>query len=184
MTRHLRRLVPSPAMVVALAALFVALSGSAYAAFVITGKNIKNNTVTGRDIRNGTLKSRDHARNSLGGRAIKESALGTVPSAFSAGVAGGSARVAVVTADARLVRGRAVTSVARTSEGRYQVVFNSDVRGCAYIATVGDTSASPLSSAAEVTTASLASNVNGVVVRTYGKEATPGDRPFHLVVLC
>ena len=58
MTRYFRRLVPSPAMVVALTALFLALGGSAYAALVITGKSIRNNTITTKDIRNGTLRPR------------------------------------------------------------------------------------------------------------------------------
>jgi hypothetical protein len=181
MTRHLRRLVPSPAMVVALTALFLALGGSAYAALVITGKSIRNNTLTTKDIRNGTLQSRDHAHDSLGGKAIKESALGTVP---SAGITFGSARFAVVTADGILARGRSTVSVAHTSEGRYQVIFNSDVRGCAYFASVGDTSASPLATAAEVTTASLAISPNGVAVRTFGANGTAGNRPFHLIVSC
>ena len=38
-------------------------------------------------------------------------------------------------------RQRSVSSVARTAAGRYQVIFTSDVRNCAYFATVGDTSA-------------------------------------------
>ena len=42
-----RRLMPSPAMVVALIALFMALGGSAYA-LVITGASIKNGTVRRR----------------------------------------------------------------------------------------------------------------------------------------
>ena len=50
MPRTLRRLLPSPAMVVALIALVMSLGGSAYA-LVITGKTIRNNTVTGKDIR-------------------------------------------------------------------------------------------------------------------------------------
>ncbi len=181
MTRNLRRLVPSPAMVVALTALFLALGGSAYAALVITGKNIRNNTITTKDIRNGTVRTKDVKPDSLGGVSIKESALGTVP---SAGITFGSARFAVVAANGILARGRSTTSVARTSEGRYQVIFNGDVRGCAYFATVGDTSASPLATGAQVTTASLASNVNGVAVRTYGAGGAAGDRPFHLIVSC
>ena len=46
---------PSAAMVVALLALFVALGGSATAAFVVTGQAIKNGTVTGEDLKNRTL---------------------------------------------------------------------------------------------------------------------------------
>ncbi len=41
---------PSPAMAVALLALFTALSASAYAATVITGKNVRNGSLTGADI--------------------------------------------------------------------------------------------------------------------------------------
>jgi hypothetical protein len=64
------RRLPSPAMVVALIALFVALGGSAYA-LVITGKQIKNGSITGKDVK----------RNSLTGRQIRESRLGPVPRA-------------------------------------------------------------------------------------------------------
>ena len=113
MKRHLRRLVPSPAMVVALTALFLALGGSAYA-LVITGKSIRNNTVTGSDIRNGSLRGKDVHANGLGGKAIKESSLGTVP---AAGLAYANARFAVVASNGVLVRGRSVTSVARTGAG-------------------------------------------------------------------
>ena len=58
----MRRFVPSPAMVVAVIALFVSLGGSAYAALVITGKNIKNGTVTTKDIRNHSLSGTDVRR--------------------------------------------------------------------------------------------------------------------------
>ena len=75
----LRRLVPSPSMVVALAALFVALGGSAYAAIVITGHNVRNGSLTGADIKNNSLASKDVKHNSLGGVAIAESKLKTVP---------------------------------------------------------------------------------------------------------
>jgi hypothetical protein len=180
MKRNLRRFVPSPAMVVALTALFLALGGSAYA-LVITGKSIKNNTVTGADIRNGSLRGKDVHANGLGGRSIKESTLGTVP---AAGLAYANARFAVVTQGGALARGRSVSSVARTGAGRYQVIFAGDVRNCAYWATIGDTSASPLQVAATVTTASLASNVNGVVVRTFNSAQNLADRPFHLLVSC
>jgi hypothetical protein len=176
----LRRLVPSPSMVVALAALFVALGGSAYAAIVITGHNIRNGTVTGADIKNNSLASKDVKHNSLGGVAIAESKLKTVPGALQAD---GLSRWAVVNASGQLVRGRNVTSVARTSSGRYQVIFNRDVRSCAYIATLGDpTAATP--STGQIGTSSLASNVNGVAVRTTDAGGAAGNRSFHIVVPC
>jgi hypothetical protein len=176
----LRRLVPSPSMVVALAALFVALGGSAYAALVITGHNVRNGSLTGADIKNKSLASRDIKRNSVGGVAIAESRLKTVPSASQAD---GLTRFAVVSASGQLVRGRNVTSAARTSAGRYQVIFNRDVRNCAYFATLGDPSASGPSSG-QIATGSLGSNVNGVAVRTTDADGTAGDRSFHLIVPC
>ena len=176
----LRRLVPSPSMVVALAALFVALGGSAYAALVITGHNIRNGTVTGADIKNHSLKSKDVKHNSLGGTAILESRLKTVPGASQAD---GLSRFAVVTNAGALVRGRAAASATRTAEGRYQVVFDRDVRSCAYFATLGDTSAANPPSG-QIGTGSMATNPNGVEVRTTDASGTAADRPFHLIVPC
>ena len=176
----LRRFLPSPSMVVALAALFVALGGSAYAAIVITGKNIRNSTVEGADIKNGALASRDVKPDSLGGVALKESTLGTVP---GASVADGVARHAVVTEAGVLARGRGVSSVARTSEGRYQVIFDRDVRGCVYLATIGDVGAAAPPQG-EIATSSLSTNVNGVAVRTENSGGAATDRPFHLIAPC
>ncbi len=88
---------PSPAMVVALIALFAALSGSAYAALgknsvgsrqlkaqaVTTGK-LANNAVNGAKVTNGSLTGTD----------INLSALGTVPTATDAAHAGNADTVA------------------------------------------------------------------------------------------
>jgi hypothetical protein len=56
-------------MIVALLALTVALGGTAVAAVVINGKNIKNGTVTGKKLKNNTVT----------GKKVKESSLGRVP---------------------------------------------------------------------------------------------------------
>ena len=137
MMRRLSRFMPSPAMVVALAALVMSLGGSAYA-LVVTGKTIRNNTVTGFDVRQRSLTGNDVKRDKIGGGSVKESTLGVVPSSL---VAHGGARFAVVDAGGQLVRGRDISSVARTAAGRYQVILNADVRGCGYYATIGDPSA-------------------------------------------
>jgi hypothetical protein len=186
-----RRLLPSPAMVVALVALVMSLGGSAYA-LVITGKQIRNNTVTGKDVRNRSLTGRDVRnrsltgndvrRDKLGGASIKEASLGPVPAAF---LAHGGARYAVVSAGGQLARGRDISSVARTGAGRYQVIFNASIRDCAYFATVGDPSAAVPPQNSQVTVSSLASHVNGVAVRTEnGNNSAQADRPFHLIVMC
>lgn len=67
---NLRR--PSPATLLSLLALFVALGGTSYAALSIgtaqvrnnslTGLDIRNDSVTGRDVRNGSLMLRDFRR--------------------------------------------------------------------------------------------------------------------------
>jgi hypothetical protein len=178
---RIRRFLPSPAMVVAVAALVMSLGGSAYA-LVITGKSIRNNSVTAKDIRNRSLGGRDMRSNGIGGGAVKESTLGPVPAAF---LAAGGTRFAVVNAGGQAVRGRDVSSAARTSAGRYQVIFNGDVRNCGYFATVGDESASVPPQNSQISVASLGSNVNGVAVRTEnGATGTELDRPFHLIVMC
>jgi hypothetical protein len=100
---------PSPALVIALIALFVSLSGVSYG--VATGfidsreiknnqvrsvdlrnndvrtRDLRNNEVRGRDIRNSTVRSPDVGLNSLTGDDINESRLGKVASAAAADTA-------------------------------------------------------------------------------------------------
>ena len=76
------------ANVVATLALFVALGGSSYAAFKITGRDIRKHSLSGLLFK----------ANSVGGRAIKERSLRTVPRARNA------ARLDGVTAERLLVR--------------------------------------------------------------------------------
>ena len=78
---------PSPAMVIALIALFVSLSGVSYG--VATGfidsreiknnevrtRDLRNNDVRGVDIRNSTVQGRDIAPNTVTGYDIREDAL-------------------------------------------------------------------------------------------------------------
>lgn len=86
--RWISKLRPSPSMVVALLALFVAMGGVSYAAAKIGSKQIKNNSVRGKDIHNGTITSKDVKKNTLGGTRIVESKLGQVPSAKKADTVG------------------------------------------------------------------------------------------------
>jgi hypothetical protein len=167
-------------MAVALLALFMAMGGSAYA-LVITSASIKNNTIRSQDVRNGGLLGKDFRKNGVGGGAIKESTLSTVPGAF---IASGSAHYAVVNAGGQAVRSRGITSAARTAEGRYQVIFDQDVRGCVYEATIGGPTAAAPPDNGQITVSSLASNVNGVDIRTTGAAGNDANKPFHLVVLC
>lgn len=80
MLATVRRHLPSPAMAVALLALFVALSGSAYA-----GVQLRKSSVTSRAIKDKTIQGRDVKSNTLTGKQIDESTLATVPRANSVG---------------------------------------------------------------------------------------------------
>jgi hypothetical protein len=170
-------------MIVALVALFVALGGVSYgvASGYIDSRDIKNNSVQSKDVRSKTLNGSDIKADGIGGGAVKESTLGVVPGAL---LANGISHFAVVNAGGQLVRGRGVTSVARTADGRYQVILDGDVRGCAYFATIGDPSAAGPPQNSQVSVGSLASNVNGVAVRTENGAGVEQNRPFHLIVTC
>ena len=100
---------PSPALVIALIALFVSLSGVSYG--VATGfidsrelknnevrsidirnnqirtRDLRNNEVRGIDLRNSTVQGRDIALNTVTGEDVREDTLGKVPSAAAADTA-------------------------------------------------------------------------------------------------
>ena len=180
MKRRLRA--PSPAMVVALIALFVSLGGSAYAVATIGSDDIINGSIRNRDFKDGTLRGQEAKRDGFGGGAIKESTLGPVPSAGFAGVADG-VRHAVISNVGATIRHRGVTSSAQTGEGQYQVVFDRDVRNCVYAATLGDESAAGAGNG-QISVTSAAANVNGVRVVTRNSNGNNENRSFHLIVSC
>ncbi|MBS43379.1 MAG: hypothetical protein CMH83_09505 [Nocardioides sp.] len=75
MRSFLARLRPTPALAVALVALLVALGTPSYAAKLITGKDIKNNSVTGGDIKNSSLTGKDVKNSSLTGGDLKNNTV-------------------------------------------------------------------------------------------------------------
>lgn len=75
---------PSPAMVVALIALFAALGGSAYAAKKIGTKEIKANAITTGKIKKNAITTSKIKKEAVTGAKINESTLGVVPSATNA----------------------------------------------------------------------------------------------------
>jgi hypothetical protein len=104
MKNRIKRVVPNASMVVAMLALFVALTGSAYASAqlaknsvtsksikngAVTGAKIKKSTVTAKNLKNGTITGAKVANDTLTGAQINESTLGSVPEAAKvAGIAG------------------------------------------------------------------------------------------------
>jgi hypothetical protein len=85
---------PSPAMIVALVALFAALGGSAYAASTIGTKQIKNGAITAAKLKKEAVTAAKIKNGAISGAKLNLSQLGTVPSAShassadSAGTAG------------------------------------------------------------------------------------------------
>jgi hypothetical protein len=75
---------PSPALVISLIALFVALGGTGYAAVKLNGKNIKSKSISGTKLKNRTITAGKVKKDGLDGSVIAESKLGKVPSAGTA----------------------------------------------------------------------------------------------------
>ncbi len=177
---------PSPGTIISIIALFVALSGVAYAATLpknsvttasiksraVTGDKIAKNTILGSRIINGTIKGKD----------ILISTLPTVPSATTAG------SWAVVTSGGQLFRNRNATSVTvLPGTGNYQVTFNSNVQNCVYNATAGETTAAnavPATGQGEANVAPSPNSPNAVTVTTANSNGTGAAKPFYLSVMC
>jgi hypothetical protein len=106
---------PSPALVVALIALFVALGGPAGAAGLIRGSQIKKNTITSRQIKNHSLSTTDLSRRAV--RQLRITPNGSVTQAKLANGAVTSAKIA----------GAAITGakIATNSIGPLQVADHS-----------------------------------------------------------
>ncbi len=173
--------VPSPAMVLALAALFVALSGSATAAVLITGGSIKNGTIRGIDVRNGGLTGLDVKNDTLAGADVRESSLGRVPAAASAvnavnAASAGSARTLDGLDSSNLVPGGVIPS-GRTVTGTYGVWYTATA-----LNQIGLASFSFGSSLTAAPQASLIPAGGAPTPNCTGSAADPDAAPGHLCV--
>lgn len=195
---RLRRRRPSPAMIVAMVALFVALGGGATAGIVITGANVQNGSLTGADIRNGSLLGRDIKNGQVFSSDIRDNGVkskdirnGTLEEEdFAEGVLAG-AYWAVVTADAQLDRGRGVADVTRVDgvpAGSYVVQFDEPIADCAWTATAGSApeALTPIFGSFSILTNLQGPRSVGVFIfRNVGTTAPAlTDTPFHLAVHC
>jgi hypothetical protein len=110
--RRIRISRPSPAMLVAVAALFVALGGTATAALVITGRNVRNGSLSGHDIKNGTIRGGDVRNNSLTAHDIRGRLQGPAGTAKAYGHVLAGGRIDVF-------RSKAIARVSRPAPGYY-----------------------------------------------------------------
>lgn len=165
---------PSPAMVVAVIALIVALAGTAYAAQRINGGAIVKQSIGG-----GKLKQK-----TLTGFQINTNKLGTVPFAkvsthtFWAVVhnPGGQG-------NAELARASGPDITATEAGGTVTVAFPFNVSVCADVAGRNNAgTANPQSGYAQTNTSPA--NPNAIEVHTRDKAGGNEDADFHLIVVC
>jgi hypothetical protein len=172
--RTLRRKRPSPAMVVAITSLVVAMAGTAYAAQTINGGAIKKQTIGA-----GKLKKK-----TLTGFQINTNKLGVVPAAKRAS----HTYWAVVNnpaapGNAVLARASDAGITAAEGGGAVAVSFPQNISGCANIANRNNAGTTAPTSGYAQTNTSPAS-ANAIEVRTKDDKGANSDGDFHLIVVC
>lgn len=165
---------PSPAMIVAVVALFVALAGTAYAAQSINGGAIKKQTIGG-----GKLKQK-----TLTGFQINTNKLGVIPAAKRAA----HTYWAVVNnpagaGNAALARASDPEITATEAGGAVTVAVPFNVTFCANIAMRNNAGTSVPGAGYAQTNLSPA-NPNAIEVRTRDEKGVDQDADFHLIVIC
>lgn len=204
-TRTLRARHPSPALVIAIIALIVALGGTSYAAFnlpknSVGSRQLRKGAVTSAKIHNGAVSSSKIARNAITSKQLNLAQLGTVPSASNASNSDalGNAPAtsfqqkilwARVAPDGTLTAGSGTISSGILATGLYEVIFNRSVTGCAYEATIGSSVVSNNlfndQGEGDIYTEPRKDNPNGVFVAISNAAGTKAmDNAFHLAVIC
>jgi hypothetical protein len=192
--------------VIAYLALFVALGGTSYAAIKLPAnsvgtKQIKDSSVTSAKIKDGSIQNADLAPGTLraggvgpAGAAGPKGDTGAAGAKGDTGAAGAkgdpgtpganaTALWAVVGSDATLDRGSHVTSVASPyGAGTYEVIFDRDVSGCAFVAGRGGVGFE--SPTGEVSATRRNGNTHGVYLATYNSAGSSAAGTFHLAVFC
>jgi hypothetical protein len=173
----------SPATVIALLALFVALGGTAGAAAVL---------VTSAQIKNGTIQLADisgKAQRALRGKRGPQGPQGPQGPAGQQGPpgSGAAALFAIVNEAGQLVRGSGATAVQRTELGRYLLTFNRQVVDCVIVGSAGTRGTTDTEQIPEgFLGSSAAGNQVAVITKKYmfTGHLQPEDLAFHLAVLC
>lgn len=152
---------PSPAMIVALLALFMSMGGIGYAALKIPA-----NSVGSAQVKNKSLKAIDIAN-------------GVIPVPTS-----GNANILTVLADEsggiRKATGVVNTNL-RNRQGDYHVVFNRNIQSCAYVASPASNNAGAITAAGALGVITAA---NAIDVLVYDFNGDLVDNGFGLVLFC
>jgi hypothetical protein len=190
---HARRWLraPSPAMLVALTALFVALGGTGYAATRLLPRNsvgehqLRNSAVTGHKIRPHTIHLSDIAtstRNSLRGQTGPQGPQGPTGPQGPAGPGAGIFHAAV-NSGGDAVRGNSTFSSGGGGAGTYIIGFARDVSSCEATATLASV---PGGLTVDPPPGRITVRPNGtrIEVHTYDENGAVRDLPFNLIVTC
>ncbi len=162
-------------MIVAFTALFVALTGGAFAAVAansILSKHIKDGEVRRPDIHSGAVNSAKVADGSLGIADLSPAARTALKPMW-----------AVVQPNGTRARGSAGVTSAYSGASFYTVTFPRDVTNCVYSATIGGASNS-YAGAGEISVYSANARPKAVTVVTHNSAGAFADRAFHIVVNC
>jgi hypothetical protein len=189
-------------------ALFVALSGSGYAAATLArdsvgsrelkrdsvgASEVRANAITSASVRDGSLAARDFAPSAKSALTGPAGAPGTAGQAGSPGIQGergpqgdpgapGAAAVtlrAVVGFDGAIFDSSEGADADLAGTGNYLVTFPRSAAGCVYSATLARVNGTD----PDARTITVASEGNAVRVRTFDG-VTPDGSGFHLIVVC
>lgn len=197
---------PSPAMLVAMVALFVALGGSSYAALAlprnsvdtkqikksaVTTKKIKNKAVTSKKVKNNSLLVTDFKASARAGLRGPQGLPGTKGDKGDQGAPGLAATklwAKVSSATPSIVRTSGATGLEGPAAigltGVYRITFNQNVSNCLSVASIstGDGGQPP---AGQIGTNNSAAFPNAIVVATYSAAgAAVSTQDFTVAVFC
>lgn len=109
---------------------------------------------------------------------------GAVPEKGIQPPAGSVSYTAIVDSDGTLVRGKGATSATSFGAGSYEVVFVTDVTGCAFVATIGIANGDGSVPAGYISVVGRAGNASAIYVETRDLNGALSTVPFHVDVGC
>jgi hypothetical protein len=174
-------------------AVFIALSGTTYAAVTLPRNSvgpaqIRSNAVGSSEIRRGAVRSSELGDGSVTLRDLSNGARASLRGAQGpAGAAGADAVTyrAAVNTGGGTPAGNAQGANHQGGTNEYIVTFGRDISGCQYSATLAAVANGPSVEqppAGRITAASAGGG--NVLVRTYAVDGSAVEAPFHLLVAC
>jgi hypothetical protein len=189
--RVLKRLTPSPAMVIACVALLLVLGGTGYAA----SQALPRNSVTSVQVKDHSLLARDFKAGQIPrGPAGPAGPAGPQGPAGPAGTGGTSTiKWALVRADGGIAaQSGGITLAAKPSSGTYILSFGSAISGKVILASGGyagdasdqrgETTAGPCGGGTEGRTCSVSDSTSSAFVQTRSDAGAPADQSFYIAV--